>query len=108
MIGNVFCNDNQDRIEHQRQRLGLAKERMVEFPTLSSIFNKFENYKTILNNGEDIPSNVVFNLVSSNNYHNTYTKSNLIQSAGTWNVIKDLEDAVNLFFISNPEPKMNI
>ena len=103
LIGDVFCNDNRDFIKYQRDRLLHAKERIVNFSILNSIFNSFEDYESIINEGKDLPKNTVFNLISSDNYDNAYTQKNLLQSAGTVNSIKKLEDAINQFFVSNPD-----
>ena len=50
--------------------------------------------------------NVVFNLIRSDNYDNTFTQNNLLQSAGTCNLIKELEYALNHFFLSEPISKV--
>jgi hypothetical protein len=57
----------------------------------------------MLSEGKALPKNVVFNLISSDNYDNTYTQKNLLKSAGTVNSIKILDDALNQFFASNPD-----
>lgn len=105
MIGDVFCNDNREKIQNQRVRLTRAKERIANFSTLNSIFNNFEDYEALLDRCKDLPKNVVFTLISSDNFDNHYTQSNLLQSAGTVNSIRYLQDAINQFFISNPDMK---
>jgi hypothetical protein len=102
LIGDVFCKHNREKIQNQRNRLLLAKERIVYFPILNSLFNGFEDYESMLDDNKDIPKNVVFTLISSKKYNDTYTQKNLVQSTGTCNSIKELEDALNQFFVSNP------
>lgn len=97
----MFCNDNSKFLKNLRDRLELAKERIINFPILNSIFNGFKDYETLLNEGRSLPKNIVFILISGDNYENSYTQRNLLQSAGTINAIKLLEDAINQFFISN-------
>jgi hypothetical protein len=103
LIGDVFCNDNSKFLKNQRDRLERAKVRIINFPILNSIFNGFKDYEIMLSEGKSLPKNIVFILISNDNYENTYTQRNLLQSAGTVNAIKELEDAINQFFISNPD-----
>lgn len=103
MIGDIFCKDNKDRIKYQTDRLNLAKKRIRDFPTLSSIFHNFEDYQTLLDGDKTIPSNVVFNLISTKYYEDVYTPNNLLQSSGTINSIKKLENALRQFFVYNAE-----
>src|SRR5207249_1257991 len=95
LIGDIYCVDDQDKIEHQKERLRLAIDRVKEFNTIASVFNNFNYYQTMIDNGQDLPSNVVFNLISSNNFNAPSHQSNSVNNIGTYNDIKDLEDALN-------------
>jgi 3-methyladenine DNA glycosylase AlkC len=105
LIGDIFCNDDSDKIKYYKDKLTLAQERIKQFSALSTIFNNFNNYETMLNEGKDIPKNVVFNLISSDYFDDTYNQDNSLRSAGTCNSIKILEDAINQFFVTNPDPE---
>lgn len=92
MIETINCIDNTKKINYNRERLKQAKERINNFPVLNSIFKNFDNYQKEVEDGNDLPSNVLFNLFTSERYYESFTQNNLIQSQGAYFLLKKVEE----------------
>jgi len=101
LIGVINCIDNTRKIEHQKKKLDTAKGRIREFKILNAVFNNFKDFENLLNSTNELPPNLVLNLISSDYYKTGYIQSNLDKNPGTHYELKKLDESMVLFSHSN-------
>ena len=103
MIGDVYCIDKNDIIQLGIKKLELARSRIQEFEALSFIFGDFKGNEYEIDKEGKLSQNVIFYLASNDRYENSHFQSNSNLNYLTQNALKDLDEAIKIFFPRFPK-----